>query len=124
MLLFICMTKKENLKSSWFQYITCYSLSLNGFANAGDLSEFQYITCYSLSFWHHPINRFSVPFQYITCYSLSNARSRDPTEKTKFQYITCYSLSTLSILFTLLSHVSIHHMLLFIKILLQLIPLA
>ena len=54
-------------------------------------------------------------FQYITCYSLSNSRSWNQKGRS-FQYITCYSLSGRIRSYELPRGVSIHHMLLFIRV--------
>ena len=118
-----------------FQYITCYSLSIDHPKYGQYVWMFQYITCYSLSvcpdvqFFGYKV------FQYITCYSLSNLQSSkiivcrsfntshvtlypDGLEEDEyiylFQYITCYSLSNYNCSRTADSFVSIHHMLLFI----------
>ena len=97
---------------------------------------FQYITCYSLSsrqrtrflVWsvsiHHmllfigsgkSLHCAKMMFQYITCYSLSNSRSWNQKGRS-FQYITCYSLSGRIRSYELPRGVSIHHMLLFIRV--------
>ena len=99
-----------------FQYITCYSLSLDAQFSMAVAELFQYITCYSLSspvaFNECPL----ITFQYITCYSLSEALGAKAHVKDVFQYITCYSLSWTRNTSPMLNwHVSIHHMLLFIE---------
>ena len=55
-------------------------------------------------------------FQYITCYSLSVRTDNKQRYSFKFQYITCYSLSICRFSMGNSSYVSIHHMLLFIRI--------
>ena len=55
-------------------------------------------------------------FQYITCYSLSPPKGYYIDENSMFQYITCYSLSFLPSFLKIKINVSIHHMLLFIRV--------
>ncbi len=55
-------------------------------------------------------------FQYISCYSLSIPEDVQDKIKKLFQYISCYSLSVWSSLSFLKWFVSIHLMLLFIRI--------
>ena len=76
----------------WFQYISCYSLSIPEDVQDKIKKLFQYISCYSLSVWSSlsflkwfvsihlmllfiakqlPDGRFSDEFQYISYYSLS-----------------------------------------------------
>ena len=74
-----------------FQYISCYSLSLN-------------LTDYHEVWW---------TFQYISCYSLSGS-GQCGAAAYWFQYISCYSLSHRTVLYPISCIVSIHLMLLFI----------
>ena len=76
-----------------FQYITCYSLSLEKAEVPVFGKRFQYITCYSLSgFTWHYLHCVYVSIHHMLLfigYDNSNGQGISV-----FQYITCYSLST------------------------------
>ena len=71
MLLFILTSNSTSCLIWWFQYITCYSLSVIANMTVNQIHLFQYITCYSLSALWIERDRGKKLFQYITCYSLS-----------------------------------------------------
>ena len=104
---------------------------------AGITIKFQYITCYSLSEcvrFGHPPNMVSIhhmllfikcfplfavgnkKFQYITCYSLSEKLGEIVNRRSSFNtsHVTLYRSSSIKSKPDL--QVSIHHMLLFIKL--------
>ena len=83
---------RQNVSFSWFQYITCYSLSLLHWKLKFRIYSFNtsHVTLYQHgSSFHLTLHS----FQYITCYSLSGKDTRNGKKE-------C---------------VSIHHMLLFIR---------
>ena len=82
-------------KEKSFQYISCYSLSTGKPFEKGNRISFQYISCYSLSVCRTLIHFYLYSFQYISCYSLSETDSRRSALHLWFQYISCYSLSAL-----------------------------
>ena len=72
MLLFIFFCILFLLSPSWFQYISCYSLSPLVRSWEMQPRSFQYISCYSLSMERLPEMETKIVFQYISCYSLSS----------------------------------------------------
>ena len=76
-----------------FQYISCYSLSVQIPVCFLAKSMFQYISCYSLSDTMRGEISMLNKFQYISCYSLSNKEIEHVSGEVMFQYISCYSLS-------------------------------
>ena len=118
MLLFIIVENNYEFMLCAFQYISCYSLSVEEMRKRGFTYMFQYISCYSLSSLKTIMNlcyaRFNTShvtlylgcnvlwtwvdeFQYISCYSLSAAGTGSGKASAVFQYISCYSLSRNSI---------------------------
>ena len=119
-----------------FQYISCYSLSwgrrqpteqtdvsihlmllfiedeLSKIADSGRFNT-SHVTLYR---YIRGIIIVILWFQYISCYSLSIPEDVQDKIKKLFQYISCYSLSVWSSLSFLKWFVSIHLMLLFIRI--------
>ena len=59
------------LSQSGFQYISCYSLSVHRIPQRFFPKAFQYISCYSLSKFFRLYPEAKDLFQYISCYSLS-----------------------------------------------------
>ena len=77
---------------SWFQYISCYSLS--EMSEQWEQSPFVSIHLMLLFIIAMPPERNrNISFQYISCYSLSDTASRPADHEDRFQYISCYSLS-------------------------------
>ena len=94
MLLFIAMDKYGISLTDSFQYISCYSLSISG-ATGQEFDD--------------RFNTSHVTLYLRISYRVSSANA--------FQYISCYSLSiTLTSIYSLFLHVSIHLMLLFIYV--------
>ena len=108
------LTSSHALFIMLFQYITCYSLSIDFFEHSDNLLEFQYISCYSLSTLltsfafcspvsihlmllfigkKHPgrVHRCLVSIHLMLLFIKEQAE-KTYTE-TVFQYISCYSLS-------------------------------
>ena len=120
-----------------FQYISCYSLSRKyPWGNQREIGVSIHLMllfilrqkttdrtdgCFNTSHvtlyrrWTFQ-NRWQWTFQYISCYSLSIPEDVQDKIKKLFQYISCYSLSVWSSLSFLKWFVSIHLMLLFIRI--------
>ena len=71
MLLFIALHPTLTLKSSSFQYISCYCLSGKSFNIFSIHCSFQYISCYCLSAELLGKRYALFTFQYISCYCLS-----------------------------------------------------
>ena len=113
MLLFIFFCILFLLSPSWFQYISCYSLSVQGAAEMPWLISFNtsHVTLYLQQM---VADADEVTFQHISCYSLSDQytvkpfsntvsihlmllfiekKLSDMEQKIAFQYISCYSLS-------------------------------
>ena len=115
-LLFIRFGKVPVIVTQMFQYISCYSLS----GSIGELSVvnrlFQYISCYSLSVTGNTYGAKDVRFNtsHVTLYRKTIQYPQYPF--CRFQYISCYSLSWSITDNKRLKRVSIHLMLLFIKL--------
>ena len=60
-------------KSTRFQYISCYCLSIPANTPSSYLSSFQYISCYCLSIGSLSFTIYPDQFQYISCYCLSKS---------------------------------------------------
>ena len=93
MLLFIWDSNVVRVRVRGFQYISCYSLSVN------ILILFLLSLCFNTS--HVTLYLIALQlvldvwsFQYISCYSLSMERLPEMETKIVFQYISCYSLSS------------------------------
>ena len=108
------LTSSHALFIMLFQYITCYSLSIDFFEHSDNLLEFQYISCYSLSCSiyricnsdgmvsihlmllfirpDHSSSSILLSFQYISCYSLSRLRRSGCTNGLSFNtsHVTLY----------------------------------
>ena len=136
----VTLYRRWTFQNRWqwtFQYISCYSLSKISRPWSAVQIPFQYISCYSLSnydklsdAWDYCFNTSHVTLyqsfrQKIKCFLVSFNTShvtlylivncyRLPS--IMFQYISCYSLSVWSSLSFLKWFVSIHLMLLFIKL--------
>ena len=98
-----------------FQYISCYSLS-SAWERIGDaVGSFNtsHVTLY-----RSRCNLYYVgyKFQYISCYSLSDSSGTGGITSGWFQYISCYSLSKIKRVPEPVLCVSIHLMLLFIRV--------
>ena len=102
-------------KVSEFQYISCYSLSLDDFFFTVNKKAFQYISCYSLSFAQIAEKNLLLVSIHLMLLFISNHSAR-ALRITQFQYISCYSLSKTKLEFSKHSVVSIHLMLLFIPV--------
>ena len=110
------LTSSHALFIMLFQYITCYSLSIDFFEHSDNLLEFQYISCYSLSTlltsfaFCSPVSihlmLLFIRYWTLGCYTrgtvsihlmllfIENGKWLHlPMES--FQYISCYSLSPL-----------------------------
>ena len=120
-----------------FQYISCYSLSINakfisshkpvsihlmllfiGCPNRTHSGHYGLFNTSHVTLYRKRAVSISAVlwFQYISCYSLSEDRDRNCKKVQAFQYISCYSLSHFLIFLADRSFVSIHLMLLFISI--------
>ena len=115
MLLFIHGAGREGAPEGTFQYITCYSLSMDAYVVMQDHIKFQYITCYSLSRSGEKTRDLAdVSIHHMLLFIISDVDLY--IVKNMFQYITCYSLSERLSGPEQIFCVSIHHMLLFITI--------
>ena len=119
-----------------FQYISCYCLStatlliaccvpyfntshvtvyLTHYQTGISITIFQYISCYCLSLLPFRLYDPVLLFQYISCYCLSSPGFNVGLSYSRFQYISCYCLSLIGVHFQRGHRISIHLMLLFIK---------
>ena len=115
-------------------HVTVYLLTVRVIS---PLTIFQYISCYCLSWLNKSFNCVRRIFQYISCYCLSKQNQQDKEiernfntshvtvyhlamqirkERGWFQYISCYCLSFSASKFINDTLISIHLMLLFIKL--------
>ena len=116
MLLFIFFCILFLLSPSWFQYISCYSLSVQGAAEMPWLISFNtsHVTLYLQQM---VADADEVTFQYISCYSLSDSAY------IRYLVVLCFNTSHVTLYRGMAStngmerYVSIHLMLLFIYIL-------
>ena len=123
MLLFIYHNSHCIQFCSWFQYISCYSLSQEVLDPDNEFQMFQYISCYSLSPGFRNEESQRRQFQYISCYSLSlcSRHIRPNSHRFNTSHVTLYQTWQWGNIYQ--SGVSIHLMLLFIKIMgIQKIP--
>ena len=137
MLLFIHPWKDGPAGIRSFQYISCYSLSKEVINMKKTLSRFNtsHVTLYpKRNNFKSVLDRVSIhlmllfivsavsgaplisSFQYISCYSLSEKFAVSDYIVNKFQYISCYSLSFTGRREKREIAVSIHLMLLFIRV--------
>ena len=120
-----------------FQYISCYCLShhpsrcsrlYNHFNTShvtvyhirntrDDMNLLNFNTSHVTVYLSPPCIQFMLCiFQYISCYCLSVALSQAMIDAIKFQYISCYCLSVEWCRTLTIEYISIHLMLLFIRI--------
>ena len=92
MLLFIGMLLQMAYATPLFQYISCYSLSVNEPNSTLQRLSFNtsHVTLYPSVLF---ILFYFISFQYISCYSLSPVVKSLKRIYYEFQYISCYSLS-------------------------------
>ena len=137
MLLFICIGLNINTRIWSFNtsHVVIYQYSYKVVANIKTVSihlmllfieypcicsgfehMFQYISCCYLSAFQSVYPAFATAFQYISCCYLSDKVTAKAIKKIEFQYISCCYLSLSAKHFKEPDEVSIHLMLLFIKI--------
>ena len=92
MLLFICSRQDSGENVPGFQYITCYSLSIELADKVLPKNRFNtsHVTLYRLQI-RRPGNRKHVSIHHMLLFIMNERYS--PTLENLFQYITCYSLS-------------------------------
>ena len=115
MLLFIQSTACRRIEKRVFQYISCYCLS---YLSASDI-HWLVISIHLMLLFIEELSIKSVDkllFQYISCYCLSAKLHLEGSTYLKFQYISCYCLSWRCLHLYGFPEISIHLMLLFIKI--------
>ena len=99
-----------------FQYISCYCLSSSVKSSGIFFNSFQYISCYCLSVFFTHKTPASPYFNtsHVTVYRFASRSSKDCSFS--FQYISCYCLSIFVSFFLHSIVISIHLMLLFIRL--------
>ena len=91
-LLFILCVLRHIAHFCWFQYISCYSLSLQCTGVGSHIISFQYISCYSLSTTMFALATETAVSIHLMLLFIRGEASGSASW-TMFQYISCYSLS-------------------------------
>ena len=115
MLLFIVIAYAADGITKLFQYITCYSLSHSENIHCIDVVLFQYITCYSLSAAGKTQAKMFPGFNtsHVTLYPYRRNKESNRKTVSIHHMLLFIRIQGVSILHTV--SVSIHHMLLFIR---------